>query len=194
MEIQTAVQKDGENAAKTHNTDFVYKAPEGVKLLSFDLALADFVSSTTKSMDSALMATNLAIVHYFNTGDLSYCQRFLDAIPKNYVRRTAYLSWLHAFAPILLQKDRLYKDKSTEAATRFGSDENHPMSEDFLLQALAKSFWDFKPEPEIISMGEDDIIGNLLKGVNTLRGKRYDLTDEAIVKLGAAEKALVALQ
>ncbi len=190
QEVKDAVANDVKNYIPT----FSYKAQEGTTLVSFDQALKDFVGSTSKSMLSARLATELAIVHYYNTGDLSYCQRFLDAIPKNYVRRTAYLSWLSAYSPIIVAKDRLYKDKREEAALSFGSNENHPMAVGHLEAALSKSFWDHKPEPEVIDFEEGAIIGQLLKGVNTLRGKRYNLSDGAITKLNEAEAVLVKLQ
>ena len=174
--------------------NYFYKAQEGTKLVTFDQALKDFVGSTASSMRSARLATDLAIVHYFNTGDLSYCQRFLDAIPKNYVRRTAYLSWLQTYAPIQIVKDRLFKDKTDEAKMSYGGCEKHPMNEDHVNRALAKSFWDHKPEPVEIEFGEGDIITQLLKAASTMRGKRYNLTDAAVVKLEAAEKMLISLQ
>ena len=190
QEIKDAVANNVENNV----TAFSYKAQEGTTLVSFDQALKDFVGSTSKSMLSARLATELAIVHYYNTGDLSYCQRFLDAIPKNYVRRTAYLSWLATYSPIIVAKDRLYKDKRDEAALSFGSTADHPMTVGHVEAALSKSFWDHKPEPEIIDFEEGAIIGQLLKGVNTLRGKRYNLSDGAITKLNEAEAVLVKLQ
>ncbi len=204
-EIKDAVNdvKIAENEKKDESTltgdqvnksDFVYKAQEGTKLVSFDVALKEFIGSTAKSMSSARMATDLAIVHYFNTGDLSYCQRFLDAIPKNYVRRTAYLAWLNTYCPVTLNGDRLYKDKRNEAEVHFGSTAEHPMTEEFLGLALNKSFWDHKPEPVVTDLEEADVIGNLLKGVNKLRGKGFNLSPEAVAKLGEAEQALVRLQ
>ena len=190
QEIKDAVAND----VKTTVTAFTYKAQEGTTLVSFDKALLAFVNNTKLSMVAARMATDLAIVHYYNTGDLSYCQRFLDSIPKNYVRRTAYLSWLSAYSPIIVAKDRLYKDKREEAALSFGSTADHPMTVKHVEAALSKSFWDHKPEPEIIDFEEGAIIGQLLKGVNTLRGKRYNLSDGAITKLNEAEAVLVKLQ
>lgn len=173
---------------------FVYKAQEGTKLVSFDVALKEFIGSTAKSMSSARLATDLAIVHYFNTGDLSYCQKFLDAIPKNYVRRTAYLSWLNTYCPVTLNGDRLYKDKREEAVDHFASTPEHPMSIEFLEKAINKSFWEHKPEPMVTDLEEADVVGNILKGVNRLRGNGFNLTPEAVAKLGEVEQALVRLQ
>lgn len=196
-EIRDAV--DGTKVAEHEKKDeikvgFVYKAQEGTKLVTFEQALKDFIGSTAKSMSSARMATDLAIVHYFNTGDLSYCQKFLDAIPKNYVRRTAYLAWLSTYCPVTLNGDRLYKDKRAESVTHFGSTSDHPMTEEFLNLAISKSFWDHKPEPVVTDLEEADVIGIVLKSVNKLRGKSFNPTPEAVAKLGEVEQALARLQ
>lgn len=173
---------------------FTYKAQEGTKLVSFEQALQEFVGSTNQSMRSARLATELAMVHYYNTGDLSQCQKFLDSIPKNYVRLSAYKSWLGTYCPCKIENGRLFKDKSPATTEYFGGTADHPMSENWLLKALAISFWDHKPEPDDIALSEGDVIKLILKTVAKMRGERYIPTDGATSKLNDAEKALQLLQ
>ena len=186
--------KDKADGGTNQGIGYVYTAHEGTKLVSFDQALKDFVESTTKSMSSARMATDLAIVHFYNTGDLSQCQKFLDSIPQNYVRASAYKSWLNTYCPCKIESGRLFKDKTPAATEYFGGTSEHPMSQDWLMKALSISFWDHKPEPDDIPLTEGDVIKLILKTVAKMRGDRYLPTEAATTKLNEAEKVLQTLQ
>src|SRR3990167_2330986 len=122
----------------------------GDTLAKFDNLLKAFVGATKTSMDSALTLSHMGITHFEAHGDLSYCQRFLEAMPTNYIRRQAFLEWLRAFSPVVVSGSTaqgyiLTKDKSPEA-TPFNVEE-----------ALKTPFWDFAPEKATIDYNETNV-------------------------------------
>lgn len=144
---------------------------------TFDETLAVFVSATAKSMEAALLCSHLAIQYFAEFGDLGQAQRFLDAMPKNYVRRAAFLKWLAAHAPVTMEKGKLIKDHSENAA-----DWNVDV-------ALIKPFWDFAPDKEDIQWGKDDLVSQLNKLIKRYSADRYVANDDvAAQSLGKLEK------
>lgn len=113
--------------------------------IDFETALSRFVKATKQSMTYARQCAELAIQHYSQHGDLSQCQKFLDAMPKNYTRRVAFLQWLAAHAPVTIADGKLLKDRGENAI-------------DFDLDgAMAKPFWDFAPEKPIVNFTAADL-------------------------------------
>ena len=170
--------------APREKTTFTYKAPEGLTLVTFDVALADFIESTKRSSNAARMASELALVHYFNTGDLSYCQRMYDSIPKGYVRRQAFVRWLGAFMPVVIENHRLFKDKRPEAVE---------MTEENVVKALSKSFWEFAPDPEEIELDVKQVKDKVLGTIRSLHGARYTTDVAAKAMLAKMEDAVRVL-
>src|SRR3546814_10635520 len=81
----------------------------------FSKKLKLFIGATRNSMKYARECAEAGLRHFAEHGDTVFCQELLDAMPKNYVRRAAYLKWLSAHAPITMLENKLAKDKSDEA-------------------------------------------------------------------------------
>jgi len=116
----------------------------------FDRLLGDFKKATASSMDLARVLSHMAIEHACKHGNLSYAQKFVDAMPINYLRKTAFVEWMKAFYPLAVAGSIktgyiLTKDKSPEAI------------EPNLEGALKVDFWDFAPEAETINFGQAEV-------------------------------------
>jgi len=149
----------------------------------FDKSLTDFKNATAKSMAAALICSQIALQHFHDHGDVSLCQRFHDAMPKNYTRRSAFIKWLASFSPIALKGGEFAKDKSDTAV-------------DWNLEAaFAKPFWEFAPEKEILDFTSADIISDLKRVVkkfkNEDRSKPADA--EAVALLAQVETTIETL-
>ena len=131
----------------------------------FDDTLAKFVRSTKDSMEAAWECAKMAITTFEEHGDLGQAQRFLEAMPKNYVRRAAFLKWLAAFSPVTMEKNKLIKDKA-ENATAFD-----------LKAAFVKPFWDYAPDKEDVNWGTEDLKAQLKKLVARYEGEHYQAND-----------------
>lgn len=115
---------------------------------SFDAALSAFKKSTETAMSAALAASQMALQHYAQHGDVLYLQRFYDAMPANFSRRVAFKAWVVAFAPALSFK----KEQFTLAGNGF-----KPADTD-VDGALAAPFWDFAPEKEVKALSVDAML------------------------------------
>lgn len=113
---------------------------------TFDKLLELFVRSTHTSMEAARDLAIMCIQVFEDNGDLSYAQKFLEAMPKNYIRRQAFLKWLCDFAPVTMDGSTLVKDKGKDA------------NEFKVAEAIEVSFWDYAPEPETINYGANDVV------------------------------------
>jgi hypothetical protein len=123
----------------------------------FDAVLAGFKSATVKSMEYAREAAEMSILHFEEHGDLKYVYDFIEAVNtsgKNYVRLNAYLIWLMAHSPAIWDRasKKVKKDKTKEAI-EFNTE-----------AALAKPFWEFKPESGAELFDTMDLI-NALKAL-----------------------------
>ena len=138
------------------------KTPSNVRE-AFEALLATFVQSTQQSMDAARELANIAIQQFAEHGDLSYAQNFLEAMPKNYIRRVAFLRWLCDHAPVTMDTStgRLIKDKDPEAT---------PLNVE---QAVQTAFWDYAPDPEQINFGANDVVVALRRVTAKFRNKRH---------------------
>lgn len=154
---------------------------------TFEEALTVFKSATSTSMEAARACAAYAIVHFKEHGDLSQAQSFLDAMPKNYVRRSAFLKWLHAHSPVLVEKNHLSKDKVR--AERDGEKAWN------VAAALATPFWDFAPDREEFVYTGDDIITVLQRALKRFTNDHSKPKDEAAkAQLAAAQRAIGALK
>ena len=154
---------------------------------TFDKYLKVFVSSIEKAKDAALNCANLSILHFEAHGDVSLCQRFLNAMPKNFTRRAAYVMWLQAFSPLKVTrlKDgeiKLSKDK-TATATRYNT-----------VVAIQAAFWDFAPDPQDIEMTDDMAFKRIMSAINSLRRKNVKTSDGIKALLNAVENVVVHYQ
>lgn len=147
------------------------------KPVDFDTALGRFIKATKDSMTYARQCAELAIKHYQEHGDLSQCQKFLDAMPKNYTRRVAFLQWLAAHAPVTIADGKLLKDRSENAL-------------DFNLDgAMAKPFWDFAPEKPIVNFTAADLADAVRKLI-----ARYENADKMRPADDDAAQEIVAIK
>lgn len=147
------------------------------------------VSAMSTSTELAIMGLeHFAADSKGNSGDLSYCQRFLDAMPKNYTRVAAYITWLKAHAPVTVEgnvKDgyRLKKDKSDNAVALN------------IKAAKEKPYWEFSPAKEGVNFGVEDVMKALMRVVKTHRDSNHKPTSElAIIAVNKAEVAVRHLQ
>lgn len=147
---------------------------------TFDEALASYVKATSLSMIAATECSRLAITQFETDGDLGYCQRFHDAMPKNYARRVAFIKWLMAFSPVAYAGGKLTKDKAADAA-KFD-----------LEGAFKEDFWNYAPEIEVIEYMADDVILALQNVLKKFDGNRYSAKNDAAALKVAAAKTLVA--
>lgn len=133
--------------------------------VEFETALSTFTISIKDAMDAALVCSVLAIEHYAENDNLNWCQKFLDAMPKNFTRRAAFLKWLAAHSPILLADGKLTKDKAADAV-KFN-----------LESAIAKPFWDFAPDLEDVVLTDADAFKRLMVAVKYFRRDNVKVSD-----------------
>ncbi len=151
--------------------------------VDFDVAIERFKSHTKNSMKYAELCAVMSLQHFAEHGDTSKCQQFLEAMPKNYLRRTAYLQWLAAFSPIKMEDGKLLKDHSDNARA-------------FNVEAaIKKPFWDFAPEKEIVNFTADEFMGAIMGVIkrfeNAERMKPAD--DAASAEVVAIKKAVAKI-
>lgn len=113
---------------------------------AFEALISSFKKSTAQSMADARELANLVIKQFEEHGDLSYAQTFLEAMPKNYIRRAAFLRWMSDHSPIKMDGDKLVKDKAPDAV------------EFRVAVAIATPFWDYAPDPEDVNFGSQEVI------------------------------------
>lgn len=148
---------------------------------AFNSLLEKFKAATASAMDAALTLSHMAIQQFAVHGNLSYAQKFLDAMPLNYARKTAFIEWLRDHSPLKVEGTlktgyTLSKDKSPEAK---------PYRVEVALQV---PFWDYMPEKEEINFDEADIVKAIKSAVNKFRRERYHATtDRAIFALTQAD-------
>lgn len=137
---------------------------------NFEAVLRLFVNATNTSKKHALTLSIMAIETFAEHGDLSKAQKFLDAMPQNFLRKQAFIAWLVNFAPVKLEKGKFTKDQKR------GS-----MKID-LAAAKVKAFWDFEPEKPIVNYGFDDVRTQVLRLVKRYENsERYKAKEESAI-------------
>lgn len=149
--------------------------------ISFENALKRFSLSTKAAMHFARVCAELALQHFNDHGDVSLCQRFLDAMPKNYNRRAAFERWLQKYSPITKVDGLFAKDKS-ETAVKFN-----------LEAAFKQPFWDDVPDPEAVVWDDSDVIRSLQSALKRFkRENAKPVNDEAKASFERIEAAVSA--
>lgn len=152
------------------------------KPMTFEAALTRFKGVQTNAKKYARMCSELAIVHFHEHGDLSQCQKFHDAIDRNFGRPVAFLLWLAKFSPVNIEKGHLTKDVSPDAK---------PFD---LEGAMKEPYWESEPNKEQITFSSDDVVVNLNRVIKRHESSRYEAADEAATaKLNEAKVAVAAL-
>ena len=134
-------------------------------------------------METARELANITISQFAEHGDLSYAQSFYDNMPKNYVRRAAYLKWMADHSPLSMANDQLSKDKSDDAA---------PFKVEV---ALLTSFWEYAPDPEQVHFGSNDVVVALKRTVAKFGKERYTAaSDKAAIAVNHAKVMIEELE
>lgn len=147
----------------------------------FELHLPTFVSSTKTSMDSARHCAEAALLHFEANGDTSLLQRFHDAMPKNYSRRAAFITWAADHSPLTAKMGKFVKNKKSDA---------RPFN---TTGALATPFWEYAPEAELVFYTAKDIVTEIEKLVNKFTNSR-NRDNVTIATDAVTASAVVALQ
>ena len=146
---------------------------------TFDQALNTFSRSIKTSMTAARECSNLAIEAFAEHGDLSLAQRFFDAMPNNYVRKTAFVEWMAHFSPVTFEKGKFTKDKSDDAI------------EFDVPHAMLSAFWEWKPDAALaLLLKDDDAFKKAMAFVNYVRKDKVKASAH-VEKLADGIEALV---
>ena len=136
---------------------------------SFDKHLRVFTRSIEQGKAAARACAIIALEHFRDHGNLVLCQRLLDVMSdkgKNYVRRTAYLKWLVAFAPVMMEGGRLLKDTRATANK-------------LNVEGAAKvDFWDFAPEAIVMNMSNEEVFKALRAKLGAFLKDKVKVTPE----------------
>lgn len=129
------------------------------KEITFATSLKTFTRSTKASMAAALACATLSLAHFEKHGDTSQLNQFLEAMPKNYIRRAAFTKWAMAHAPLTLEGQKFVKDKDADAVP-------------FNLEAAnAQPFWDYAPDKEDLIFAKADVLAAFMAVVKKFRSE-----------------------
>ena len=153
---------------------------------SFDQMLEAWAKATTSSRDLAVEISNYAISHFYEHGQTALLQKFLTALEttgKNYVRKSAYLLWLKAFAPVKMEGGKLVKDKDKEFDPKL------------LKKALEQKFFDFAPEKEKVFFDADGVVVPITRAIaNFDRETMIPKNDNAVKAVALARQSVAWLK
>lgn len=154
--------------------------------LTFSDVLKKFVKAQGDTMRWARMASEMALSHFCEHGDVSQLQTFHDAMAKNFARRVAFVTWACTHAPLQFDKTKFSKDKTS------------PERKLTLADAVKVPFWDFAPEKPVSFFLPADVYEAAVKAVEKFtRGEKNKPADDAaseyINTLLAAIKAVSPL-
>lgn len=157
--------------------------PRKGKAKTFEQLLALFVSSQKRAKEYASQCAEMALKHFEKHGDLSYCQKFHDAIDEKFGRRVVFLAWLRAYSPITIEKGQLKKDGSPDAP------------EFNVEKACSRPYWEHDLVPkEQIYFGGDDVVTQINRVVSRFESERYVAKDEAaIAKVNEVKRRMANL-
>lgn len=155
----------------------------------FDEQLDLFVASSLTTQTSARMCAEMSIRHFEDCGDLTYCQRFIDAMTQ-FDRTEPYVKWLRAFSPVTMEKGKLVKDKSEAILSRFPDNHDDPGFD--LAGALAKPYWEFAPKKAPTLFTGQNVFDKIRSSLGSFRnGNSHTPQDEeATLVIGLIEEAV----
>jgi hypothetical protein len=158
---------------------------------TFAALIATFIDATISGKAAAQELANMAISVFAENGDLSYAETFIKAMNdhgKDYVRKQAFLAWLAFHSPVQVDDngnvvEPLKKDK-TEDAREFA-----------IAEALAVSFWAFKPETPIKMFYADSVVSAMRQSLKKFSGDKWEAGSEVARELvSQANKAITAFE
>lgn len=122
------------------------QVPELMTTEQFETRLASFSKAIKTSQNAARDCAEQALLQFHKHGSLAFAEKFYAAMPKNFVRRAAFLKWMKDHSPFTVVEGTMKKDKSNDAA------------EWDIEGALSAPFWDYAPDPEQVYFGSDDVV------------------------------------
>lgn len=145
----------------------------------FDQALKLFIDSQTTAMEAARICAELGIQEYAKSGNLTPLQSFHDAMDKNFSRRSAFLKWLVAHAPVMMVKGTFKKSTDEAEIAKFVEDGEGATVKCHLTAALEKPFWDFDPPEQIVNFSASDLDKAILAVIKRFENSKHNPADEA---------------
>jgi hypothetical protein len=142
---------------------------------TFAALIETFIRVTIDGKVAAQELANMAISVFADNGDLSYAETFIKAMNehgKDYVRKQAFLSWLAFHSPVQVDDngnvvEPLKKDKSEDAR------------EFAIAEALAVSFWTFKPETPIKMFYAESVVSVMRQSLKKFDSPKWEAGSEA---------------
>jgi hypothetical protein len=142
---------------------------------TFAALIETFIRATIDGKVAAQELANMAISVFADNGDLSYAETFIKAMNehgKDYVRKQAFLAWLAFHSPVQVDDngnvvEPLKKDKSEDAR------------EFAIAEALAVSFWAFKPETPIKMFYAESVVSAMRQSLKKFGGDKWEAGSEA---------------
>lgn len=135
----------------------------------FNTQLKGYVRATKTAMNKARALSEFALAHAQKCGDLGPAQRFYDSMVRNYSRQPAFVKWVCAHSPTLMDNKKFLKDKRDEAI-------------EFDLEGAAKKpFWEFSPEQGITTYKISDLDLAILATIRKFEGRNYVAADDDTV-------------
>ena len=149
--------------------------------LTFEQVLEKIKAATSDSMKYLRLASEMALEHFAEHGNLVYCQQLFDLLSENnYVKRSrmSFVRWLAKYAPIKVEQNHPTKDRDREEEIDLDGARKEP-------------FWDLAPPKEIVNYTKDDVVTSLKRAIAPFRGDRKTANDdEALAALTIAEQAV----
>jgi hypothetical protein len=139
--------------------------------------LEAFKTATSRSKKLALDCSQMALQHFADHGNVHYLQLFHDAMPKNFLRRGAFIKWACDHAPLVWKESKFRKDTSEAAVTLD------------LARANKVAFWDYNPETPILNYNSDNVIAAFEAVI-----KRFDNGDKTKPADNAAQATFEQLR
>lgn len=158
----------------------------------FNAALQTFSRSTKSSMNAAKVCAETALQHFHDHGDTVLCQRFVEAMPKNYGRKTAFLLWAKDHSPIL-QITETVEDKKVQKLVK---DRTEAAIDWNLEAALEKPFWEYAPEKAQVAWGFDDVVKSITSALSKFeKSPKYKkgATEETTRRLSVLKEGMSEL-
>ena len=156
----------------------------------FEAQIAVFKQSSADARAAARLCADMSIQHFEVHGDTTYCNRFLEAMTKNFDRADPYLKWLREFAPIKVEKEKIVKDTSEAAMARHS--ENADEAGFNIAGALATPYWEVSPEKVVKSFDSTDVFEKARAGLRGFRNgnSMQPLDEQALNAVGFIEDAI----
>lgn len=160
---------------------------------NFDHILNEFIVSRDRTVALAVELSNMALEHFAEHGDTSQLGKLFNAMNKNQDRRVAFGTWAIAHAPITLDiATGVFKKDSSEERVAHFKDGVGEAVKCHLVQAAAKSFYDYAPVKEVMPFTGQDVVTRMRALIKRLENEaKFEATDDNATAMLAAAKVMV---